>query len=87
MLEKQQICEKRLDPQHAKETLAVFGAHFPDEKGEPIKTSTLSDVLKESAKWLAVDIAAGGKFPGGFIRWYDFIELAASIQTVSWLKH
>ena len=60
--EKQQICKKRLEPQHTKESLSVFGAHYPDERGEPVKTSTMSDVLKESAKWLAVDVATGGKF-------------------------
>ena len=48
--------QKRLDPQHAKEALAVYGAHFTGEKGEPVKTSTMSDVLEESAKWLAVDL-------------------------------
>jgi hypothetical protein len=40
----------------------VFGAHFPDEKGEPVKSSTMSDVLKDSAKWLTVDVSSGGKF-------------------------
>ena len=51
--EKRQICKKRLEHQHAKESLSVFGAHFTDERGEPVKASTMSDVLKESAKWLA----------------------------------
>ena len=46
VVEKQQICKKRLEPRHAKEALSVFGAHFPDGKGEPVKTSTVSDVLK-----------------------------------------
>ena len=41
----------------------VSGARFPNEKGEPVKTSTMSDVSKECAKWLAVDVAMGGKFP------------------------
>ena len=54
VLEKHRICKKRLDPQHSKETLAVFETHFTDEKGEPVKTSTMPDVLKESAKWLDV---------------------------------
>ena len=49
--------------EHAKETFSVFGAHFPDEKREPVKTSIMSNVLKESAKWLAVDVATGGKLP------------------------
>ena len=62
MVEKQQICKKRLDA-HAKDfsikkkTLSVFGAHFPDETREPVNTPTTSDVLKESAKWFAVDVA------------------------------
>jgi hypothetical protein len=33
-----------------KELLAVFGAHFPDEEGRAVKTSTMSDVLKDFAK-------------------------------------
>jgi hypothetical protein len=49
------------EPKHLKELLAVFGAHFPDEKGEPVKTSTMSDVLKDSAKLLTVDVSSGGK--------------------------
>ena len=63
MVEEQQIARGRLEPQHTKETLFVFGAHFPDEKGEPVKTSTMIDVLNDSARWLAVGVAIGGKFP------------------------
>jgi hypothetical protein len=37
VLEKLMICKKRQEPKHRKESLAVFGAHFPDEKGEPLK--------------------------------------------------
>jgi hypothetical protein len=43
------ICKKRQEPKHLKESLAVFGAHFSDEKGEPVKSSTMSDVLKGGA--------------------------------------
>ena len=50
VLEKHQICKERLDPQRVIETLAVFGAHFTDEKGEPVKTSTMSGVLKEGTE-------------------------------------
>jgi hypothetical protein len=62
VLEKHTICKKRQEPKHLKESLATFGAHFPDEKGEPVKSSTMSDVIRDSAKWLTVDVSSGGKF-------------------------
>jgi len=43
-------------------SLAAFGAHFPDKKGKPVESSTMSDVLKDSAKWLPVDVSSGRKF-------------------------
>jgi hypothetical protein len=49
-LEKHTIRKKCRELNHLKESLAVFGAHFPDKKREPVKTSTMSDVLKDSAK-------------------------------------
>jgi hypothetical protein len=61
VLEKHTIREKCRELKHLKESLAVFGAHFPDKKGEPVKTPTKSDVLKDSAKWLTVDLSSGGK--------------------------
>jgi hypothetical protein len=42
VLEKHTICKKRQEPKHLKESLAVFGAHFPDEKEEPVKSSTMT---------------------------------------------
>ena len=62
MPEKHTIFKKRRDPKHLKESLAVSRAHFPDEKGESVKSFTISDTLKDSAKWLAVDVSSGGKF-------------------------
>jgi hypothetical protein len=59
VLGKYTICKKCQEPKHLNESLAVFEAHFLDEKGEPVKTSTMSDVLKDSAKWLAVDVSSG----------------------------
>ena len=53
--------KKRRDPKHLKESLAVFVTPLPDEKGEPVKSSTLFDALTDSAKWLAVDVSSGGK--------------------------
>jgi hypothetical protein len=60
VLEKHTICKNRREPKHLEELLAVFGAHF-HEKGEPVKTSAMSDVLKDSAGWLTVDVSSGGK--------------------------
>jgi hypothetical protein len=63
VLEKHTICKKRQEPKHLKESLAAFGTHFPDANGDPVKSSTMSDVLKDSAKWLAVNVSSsGGKF-------------------------
>ena len=64
MVEKQQFRKKRLEPQHAMEILSIFGAHFPDERGEPVKISTMSGVFEGGAGWLAVGVAAGGGFLG-----------------------
>ena len=55
-LERQQICKCRLEPQHAKQSLARFGYQFPDPDGKPLSNSTLSDILKESEKWLSMDL-------------------------------
>jgi hypothetical protein len=49
VLEKHTICKKRREPKHMKESLAAFRAHFPDEKGEPVKSSKISDVPKGGA--------------------------------------
>jgi hypothetical protein len=38
--------QKRQELKHLKESLAVFGAHFLDEKGEPVKTATMSTSLR-----------------------------------------
>jgi hypothetical protein len=59
------ICKKRWEPKHLKESLGVCGAHFHGEKGQSVKSSTISDVLKDSAKWLSVDVSSGGKFKFG----------------------
>jgi hypothetical protein len=58
VLEKHLICKKRQE--FPKETLAIFATRFPDSNGEPLKPSTLSDVLKDSTKWLAVDGSSTG---------------------------
>jgi len=62
VLEKHTIYKKRQEPKHLKESLAAFGAHFPYEKGKPIKSSTMSNVLKDPAKWLTVNVSSGGNF-------------------------
>ncbi|KAF8424322.1 hypothetical protein EV426DRAFT_712090 [Tirmania nivea] len=59
ILEKHQICKKRQDPKHAKEKLSEFGKHFLDSEGQAVPISTLSDILRDSKKWLEVDLTAG----------------------------
>jgi len=61
VLEKHTMCGERQEPKHQKESLTVFGAHFPDESGGPVKSSTMFGVLKDSARWLTVDVSSGGK--------------------------
>ena len=53
---KHQICKSDWTLSMQREALAVYGAHFTGEKGEPVKTSTMSDLLKKSAKWPAMDV-------------------------------
>jgi hypothetical protein len=48
--EKFAICKKRLEPAYANEKLAEFEKRFPDENGNPVATSTLSDILEANQK-------------------------------------
>ncbi|KAF8426196.1 hypothetical protein EV426DRAFT_715555 [Tirmania nivea] len=54
------MCQKREEPEHAKEKLSDFGKHFLDEQDLPVPISTLSDILKEKDKWLNFEFASGG---------------------------
>jgi hypothetical protein len=51
------VLEKHTIWKHLKESLTLFGAHFPDE---PVKSSTMSDVFKDFAKWLAIEFSSDG---------------------------
>jgi hypothetical protein len=46
VFEKHTIHKKCRKPKHLKESLAVFGAHFPDEKGELVKLPQCLTSLK-----------------------------------------
>ncbi|RPB18737.1 hypothetical protein L211DRAFT_843282, partial [Terfezia boudieri ATCC MYA-4762] len=48
------ICVKRQDPRYADMTYEEFGALFPLPDGRPMTRSTISDILKDKDRWLAV---------------------------------
>ena len=60
LLEQNEICKTRLLPQHAYESLAKFAMHFPDAQGKALSVSTLHKLLKESSRWLELDISEPG---------------------------
>ena len=60
LLERHEICKKRLLPQHAYESLAKFAIHFPDAQGKVLSVSTLQKLLKESSRWLELNISKPG---------------------------
>ncbi|RPB26610.1 hypothetical protein L211DRAFT_835408, partial [Terfezia boudieri ATCC MYA-4762] len=53
-LEWHRICVKRQDPRYADMTYEEFGALFPRPDGRPMARSTISDILKDKDRWLAV---------------------------------
>ena len=56
-LDRYKVCIKRQDPWYAKMSYEEFGRLFPGSDGRPMAQSTVSDILKEKNKWLALDIS------------------------------
>jgi len=77
------ICKKRRESKHLKESLAVFGTHFPDEKGEPVKSSTISDVLKEAIEHQHED----QKEQNDFTKWFTVTASGSSHTALQLHSH
>ena len=50
---------KRQDPQYAKMTYEEFEARFPRPDGRPMASSTISDILEEKDRLLALNTGDG----------------------------